>query len=71
MTAIRIAAVSGSLRASSINTALLRTIASGAPEGVTVELVSLGALPLFNPIWRRICPKPSRSCAQRLLPRTG
>ncbi|MDY7525186.1 NADPH-dependent FMN reductase [Sphingomonas sp. 10B4] len=49
MTAIRIAAVSGSLRASSINTALLRTIASGAPEGVSVELVSLGALPLFNP----------------------
>lgn len=49
MTAIRIVAVSGSLRASSINTALLRTVASGAPDGVTVELVSLGALPLFNP----------------------
>ena len=49
MTAIRIAAVSGSLRARSINTALLRTIAAGAPEGVSVELVSLGALPLFNP----------------------
>jgi NAD(P)H-dependent FMN reductase len=49
MTSVRIVAVSGSLRASSINTALLRMIASRAPDGVTVTLVSLAALPLFNP----------------------
>lgn len=49
MNAIRIIALSGSLRAHSINTALLRTIASHAPDGVTVELVPLGELPLFNP----------------------
>lgn len=49
MNAIRIIALSGSLRASSINTALLRRIASHAPDGVTVELVPLSELPLFNP----------------------
>ncbi|MGY2733940.1 hypothetical protein [Sphingomonas sp. UYP23] len=40
MTAIRIAAVSGSLRASSTNPALLDTITSGASDSVTVTLVS-------------------------------
>ncbi len=49
MNAIRIIALSGSLRASSVNTALLREIASHAPDGVTVELVPLSELPLFNP----------------------
>lgn len=49
MNAIRIIALSGSLRARSINTALLRRIASNAPDGVTVELVLLSELPLFNP----------------------
>lgn len=49
MNAIRIIALSGSLRAGSINTALLRKIASHAPEGVSVELVPLSELPLFNP----------------------
>ena len=46
---IRVAALSGSLRAASINTALLREIAARAPEGFAVELVPLGGLPLFNP----------------------
>lgn len=49
MNAIRIIALSGSLRARSINTALLRRIASNAPDGVTVELIPLSELPLFNP----------------------
>lgn len=47
--ATRILALSGSLRRQSVNTALLREIAAGAPEGVAVEIVSLEALPLFNP----------------------
>ena len=45
----RIIALSGSLRAASTNTALLREIAAGAPDGVSVEIFSLGGLPLFNP----------------------
>jgi NAD(P)H-dependent FMN reductase len=49
MSARRIAALSGSLRAASVNTALLRRIAARAPSGVTVEIVTLGGLPLFNP----------------------
>lgn len=43
-------AISGSLRAASNNTALLRAIARLAPADVAVELFSdLGNLPLFNP----------------------
>ena len=49
MTAFRITALSGSLRANSTNTALLREIAARAPVGVRVELFPLGCLPLFNP----------------------
>lgn len=49
MTALRITAFSGSLRASSTNTALLREIAARVPDEVSVELFPLGGLPLFNP----------------------
>jgi NAD(P)H-dependent FMN reductase len=47
---LRVLAVSGSLRARSINSALLRVAARVAPAGVEVEAVrGLGELPLFNP----------------------
>lgn len=46
---LRVLALSGSLRASSTNTALLRKIAARAPDGVVIELFPLGGLPLFNP----------------------
>lgn len=49
MNARQIIALSGSLRAASINTALLREIAADAPDGVSVEIFPLGGLPLFNP----------------------
>jgi chromate reductase len=49
VTAFRITALSGSLRASSTNTALLREVAARAPNGVVVELFPLGDLSLFNP----------------------
>jgi chromate reductase len=49
MTVLRITALSGSLRAKSTNTALLREIAARAPDGVSVALFPLGGLPLFNP----------------------
>jgi chromate reductase len=47
---IRILAISGSLRAASANTALLRAAASLAPAGVEIEVYGgLGELPHFNP----------------------
>ncbi len=49
MTEIRIIALSGSLRGASTNTALLRAVAASAPVGVTVEILPLGEMPLFNP----------------------
>jgi len=47
---MKILAISGSLRAASINTALLCAVARLAPAGISVELYrDLGNLPLFNP----------------------
>ncbi len=47
---MKILALSGSLRAASINTALLRAVARLAPADISVELFrDLGNLPLFNP----------------------
>ncbi|MFA7349932.1 MAG: NADPH-dependent FMN reductase [Methylotenera sp.] len=47
---MKVLALSGSLRASSSNTALLRAVARLAPSDMAVELFdSLGLLPLFNP----------------------
>lgn len=45
-----ILAISGSLRAASINSALLRAAARLAPEGASVTILDIvGELPLFNP----------------------
>lgn len=50
MTNINVVAISGSLRAASGNTALLRALARLAPPEISVELFrELGNLPLFNP----------------------
>lgn len=47
---IRLVAISGSLRAASGNTALLRTAMACAPDGVQISLYEdLGHLPVFNP----------------------
>jgi len=47
---IRLLAISGSLRAVSVNTAVLRAAASLAPSGTEVLLYTgLGNLPAFNP----------------------
>jgi NAD(P)H-dependent FMN reductase len=47
---VKILAISGSLRAASINTALLRTAVQLAPPHIEITLCTLlGALPLFNP----------------------
>jgi chromate reductase len=47
---MKILAISGSLRAASNNSALLRALARLAPENISIELFrDLGNLPLFNP----------------------
>lgn len=43
-----IIAISGSLRAHSFNTALLRAAAAVAPDGVTVEIGPIHEIPLYN-----------------------
>ncbi|SJZ97041.1 NADPH-dependent FMN reductase [Sediminibacterium ginsengisoli] len=47
-TKIRLAGISGSLRKDSFNTALLRTAATLLPEDVTMEILPIGDLPLYN-----------------------
>lgn len=48
--ALRVLALSGSLRAASINSALLRAVAALAPVDVEVQVLDrLGGLPLFDP----------------------
>jgi len=47
---MKILAISGSLRAASLNSALLRAVARLAPPDISVQLFAdLGYLPLFNP----------------------
>ena len=45
---IRVLGVSGSLRAGSYNTALLRAAAELAPEGMAVEICDISAIPIYN-----------------------
>lgn len=55
--AVRLLAISGSLRAASSNTALLRAAAALAPQGVEVHLYTgLGNLPHFNPDIEDVAP---------------
>ncbi len=57
---LKIAAVSGSLRAGSSNTAALRAAARLAPAGVEITLFDgIAALPFFNPdLDREVVPEP-------------
>lgn len=45
---LRVAGIAGSLRAGSYNRALLRAAQELAPPGMTIEIVDLHAIPLFN-----------------------
>ena len=45
---MNIIAFSGSLRKKSYNTALLRAAQKSAPEGMQIEILEIGTLPLFN-----------------------
>jgi len=46
--AVRIVGLSGSLRAGSWNTAVLRSAAELLPEGASLEIVAYGDVPLYN-----------------------
>ena len=57
---MRILAVSGSLRADSFNTSLLRAAAEAAPEGVEVELwEGIGDLPIYDQDLETFAPAPA------------
>lgn len=45
---MNILAISGSLRKDSYNTALLRTAQSAAPQGMSIDVVTLADIPLYN-----------------------
>lgn len=56
---MRILAISGSLRAASLNTALLRAVARIAPPELEIALYrGIGDLPLFNPDIEQASPAP-------------
>lgn len=64
----RILAISGSLRAESVNTALLRHATSTAPGGIAVTLcASIGDLPLFNPDLEAADPGPVRILREQII----
>lgn len=47
---MRLYAISGSLRAASVHSALLRALKDNAPDGVEIEICDLiGQIPIFNP----------------------
>lgn len=56
---MHILGISGSLRKESYNTKLLRAFAALAPEGTTLDLADIGALPLFNPELETAMPAPA------------
>lgn len=45
---MKVVAISGSLRAKSLNTAALRAAMRLAPDGMTIEPAAIGDLPLYN-----------------------
>ncbi len=47
-TDLKILAISGSLRAGSLNTALLRAIIDVAPEGMRFDMADIGSIPHYN-----------------------
>ncbi len=61
-------AISGSLRAASLNSALLRATVRLAPPGISVQLFQgLGELPLFNPDIEQTDPIPVATLRSRII----
>ncbi|NMV38133.1 NADPH-dependent FMN reductase [Ralstonia insidiosa] len=67
MQTIRVLAISGSLRAASINTAMLTAAAAVAPAGIdVVPFAHLGEFPLFNPDTEYPLPPPVQAFREQL-----
>ena len=67
MQTIRVLAISGSLRAASINTAVLTAAAAVAPAGIAVmPFARLGEFPLFNPDAEYPLPPPVQAFREQL-----
>jgi NAD(P)H-dependent FMN reductase len=65
---MRVLAISGSLRAASLNSALLRAVARIAPPGIEVMLYrGIGDLPLFNPDIEATDPAPVADLRARIM----
>jgi len=65
---IRVLAISGSLRARSLNSMLLRAAVRLAPSGVAVVLdTHIGALPLFNPDLEALDPAPVAALREQII----
>jgi NAD(P)H-dependent FMN reductase len=65
---MKILAISGSLRAASLNSALLRVVARLAPLDMRVELYQgMGTLPLFNPDLEESVPAPVADLRAQIL----
>ena len=60
---LRILGIAGSLRAASLNRALLRAAADLAPDGMTIEAFDLAAVPLYNGDVEAVGDPPRRSPA--------
>lgn len=66
MSIIKVAAISGSLRAGSYNTLLLNAAAKLAPPGVEFDVVDYNDLPLFNQDLEGDLPEPVRRFKARV-----
>ncbi len=70
--AIHLLGISGSLRKGSYNTGLLRTAAELLPEGMTLEIYDIGAIPLYNSdLEAQQIPEPVKHFKERIVAADG
>lgn len=62
----RVAVLVGSLRKDSLNRKLARALAPIAPEGMSLEILEIGQLPLFNQDWEAAPPPVVTEFKQRI-----
>lgn len=65
--------LSGSVRTGSFNTMLLRALVDGAPAGTTIDVASIGEVPLYNADWEAAhgIPAPVQHLKDRLAAADG
>ena len=71
MEQIRIVGLAGSLRRDSLNRGLIRAAAESAPAGITIDVLDVADIPLFNQdVEMPVSPHPSRHSSRPSLWRT-